>query len=105
MPFYTANLWRCVRWAEEGLLLLTEKFMDALACNEENVQKAVEATPLQAEKLIPVIGYDRAVQVARIAALTGKTVPTVIVKMKLMSEAAAAATFAPIDGASDSEEG
>ena len=45
----------------------------------------VEKTPLQAERLIPLLGYDRAVQVARIAALTEKPVWTVAVKMKIMS--------------------
>ena len=40
---------------------------------DEVSEKMVEQTPMQAERLISVLGYDRAVQVARIAALTEKT--------------------------------
>ena len=53
----------------------------------------MENTPLQAERLIPILGYDRAVQVARIAALTEKPVWTVVAKMKLLSVEQAKALF------------
>ena len=65
---------------------------------------AVEKTPLLAEKLIPLIGYERAVQVARIAALTEKPVHTVVVRMKLLSEDQAASLFFHTAGTDNNEE-
>ena len=58
------------------------------------------------EKLISLIGYERAVQVARIAALTEKPVHTVVLRMKLLNEEQVAKLFThvPVTNANINEE-
>ena len=86
VPLITAQLTWCGKWLTKSLQLLSQNFVGELTGNTEPGKRLIAATPLQAERLIPVLGYDRAVQVARIAALTEKPVRTVVSKMKLMTE-------------------
>ena len=92
-PFFTSQLLYCVQWVSDALNLLADFFVDPLSCNAEVGEKHVELTPLQAERLVPILGYDRSVQVARIAALTEKPVQVVVAKMKLMTEEMAKTVF------------
>ena len=84
--------------------VLSDSCLTGLRGNAEVGLAAVERTPLLAEKLIPLIGYERAVQVARIAALTEKPVHTVVVRMKLLSEDQAASLFFHTAGTDNNEE-
>ena len=84
--------------------VLSDSCLTGLRGNAEVGLAAVERTPLLAEKLIPLIGYERAVQVARIAALTEKPVHTVVVRMKLLSEEQAASLFFHTPGTVNNEE-
>ena len=100
-PFYSSQLLFCAEWATGALNLLADSFVETLVCNTEAGEKKIDHTPLQAERLIPVLGYDRAVQVARIAALTEKPVRTVVVKIKLMTEEDAERIFSQPDSANE----
>lgn len=92
-PFYTAQLLTGIAWLQESLQLLTTGYLEPLRYDPEAMEKSLALTSMQAQRLIPVLGYERAVQVARIAALTEKPVRTVVVKMKLLPEATAAQIF------------
>lgn len=85
-PFLTSQLLWCAKWLISAIQLLDQKFVSNLVGNDEAGRKALQETPLQAERLIPVLGYERAVQVARIAALTQRPVRMVVQKMKLMTQ-------------------
>ena len=84
-PMISSQLVWCSKWLTESLLLLEQKFVSELTGTVDRGEKNIEQSQLQAEKLIPVLGYERAVQVARIAALTEKPVRTVVHKMKLLT--------------------
>lgn len=86
LPVFSAQLIWCGQWLRLSLKLLSENFATGLTVDSEVGGDLVDGSPLQAEKLISVLGYDRAVQVARIAALTEKPVRTVVKKMKLLDE-------------------
>jgi len=83
-------------------MVLEKACLTDLSGNAEAGRQMLEETPLQAEKLIPLLGYDRAVQVARIAALTEKPVSTVVVRMKLLNKAQADALFTLPNSAEES---
>ena len=102
-PFYSSQLLLGIKLAVGALNLLSDSYISALNCNAEAGEKMIERTPLQAERLIPVLGYDRAVQVARIAALTEKPVRTVAVKIKLLTEEDAERIFSQPDAADEQE--
>ncbi len=93
LPLVATHLIDGAQLLTTALNLLGQNFLGELNVNEAVVDQLTDATPLQAEKLIPLFGYDRAVQVARIAALTEKPVRTVVVRMKLMTEQQAEILF------------
>jgi len=86
VPLFSSQLVWGTKWLTSAVQLLDEKFVDELTGEAKTGSKTIAETPLQAEKLVSVLGYDRAVQVARIAALTKKPVRTVVSKMKLLTE-------------------
>jgi aspartate ammonia-lyase len=93
LPLISTHLLDSARLLKSALGLLSQNFLTELSVNATISEQAIDETPLQAEKLIPLLGYDRAVQVARIAALTGKPVRMVVVRMKLLTEQQAEALF------------
>jgi len=85
-PFFSSQLVWSGKWLTNAIEILDKNFVAGLVGDEEKGIKQLQETPLQAERLIPTLGYDRAVQVARIAALTEKPVRMVVQKMKLMTQ-------------------
>ena len=94
LPMVSAQLLGSVQLFAMGLSLLGQEYLSQLNGNTIVSEQLLEATPLQAEKLIPLLGYERAVQVARIAALTEKPVRLVVERMKLLTEQQAETLFA-----------
>lgn len=94
LPLVATHLIDGAQLLTAALNLLGQNYLAELNVNEAVVAQMIDITPLQAEKLIPLLGYDRAVQVARIAAITEKPVRTVVIKMKLMTEQQAEVLFA-----------
>lgn len=84
-PLFTTEIFRAGRCLSAIIRLLSEQVLPELTGTPEAGRTKAAATPLQAERLIPLLGYERAVQVARIAALTEKPVRLVVEKMKLLS--------------------
>jgi aspartate ammonia-lyase len=96
-PLFTAEIVRAGRCLSAIVRLLSEQVLPGLTGTPEAGKTRMAATPLQAERLIPLLGYERAVQVARIAALTEKPVRLVVEKMKLLSAGQLAQCFEPAD--------
>ena len=105
-PLISTCLLNSVQQLSVAVKLLTDNCLVGLRGNSEAGLAAVVNTPLQAEKLISLIGYERAVQVARIAALTEKPVHTVVLRMKLLNEEQVAKLFThvPVTNANINEE-
>ena len=64
---------------------LSHEWLHQLHSDANLVQSRLRASPLKVEVLIPILGMDRAIQVAKMAALTGRSVSSVVEKMKLLS--------------------
>ena len=84
-PLFTVEILQSGQWLTASLQLLSQQLKSGLTGIAEPGRLRAAASPLQAERLIPILGYERAVQVARIAALTEKPVRLVVEKMKLLS--------------------
>ena len=82
---FTVEILQSGQWLTASLQLLSQQLKSGLTGIAEPGRLRAAASPLQAERLIPILGYERAVQVARIAALTEKPVRLVVEKMKLLS--------------------
>ena len=100
-PLFTAEIVRAGRCLSALLRLLSEQVLPGLTATPEGGKNRTTATPLQAERLIPLLGYERAVQVARIAALTEKPVRLVVEKMKLLSAEQLAQCFESAEAKAD----
>ena len=83
-PLFTAEILWSGQWLTASLQLLSQQLTSGLTGIAEPGRLRAAASPLQAERLISILGYERAVQVARIAALTEKPVRLVVEKMKLL---------------------
>jgi aspartate ammonia-lyase len=94
LPMVSAHLLGSAQLFAMALNLLGQEYLSQINGKAIVSEQLLEATPLQAEKLIPLLGYERAVQVARIAALTEKPVRLVVERMKLLTEQQAEALFA-----------
>ena len=92
-PLFTAEILWSGQWLTASLQLLVQQLASGLTGIAEPGRLRAAASPLQAERLIPILGYERAVQVARIAALTEKPVRMVVEKMKLLSAEQLAGIF------------
>lgn len=93
LPMVSAHLLGSTQLYSIALSLLGTEYLAGINGNTSVSERLVEATSLQAEKLIPLLGYERAVQVARIAALTEKPVRLVVERMKLLTEQQAETIF------------
>ena len=94
LPMVSTLLLGSAQLLTTALSLLGQDYLSEIHGNANVSARLLETTPLQAEKLIPILGYERAVQVARIAALTEKPVRMVVARMKLLTEEQAEILFA-----------
>lgn len=85
-PLFTVQLLHCAKWASQSICLQKDGIIAVLSGNAAWSEMKKAASPLQAEGLIALLGFEQSVQVARIAALTEKPVRLVVEKMKLLSE-------------------
>ena len=102
-PLFSTEIFRSSEWLTASLQLLSQQLRSGLTGIVEPGRVRAAASPLQAERLIPLLGYERAVQVARIAALTEKPVRLVVEKMKLLSAEQLDDFFATDDEAAESQ--
>ena len=102
-PLIAKGLIDSLQYCTVAVQLLTTQYLMELQGLAETGLALQENSLLQAEKLIPVIGYERAVQVARIAALTEKPVRTGVVRMKLLDEEQTSNVFSRIASTDHSE--
>jgi aspartate ammonia-lyase len=81
---------------------LADDWLKGMTFDSNAVQNRLRASPLKADVLIPLLGLERAVQVAKMSALTGRPVSSVVEKMKLLSPEQLRALF-PEDDSRDIE--
>lgn len=93
-PLVTAKLVESLQRLTAATKILATEGIASLQANPENCRKWIAQSSLQAEKLVPLLGFERAAQVAKIAVLTEKPIKTVVVKMKMMTEEQVGELFA-----------
>jgi len=65
----------------------TEKCVTGIVANRERCQELVELSMAMVTSLAPKIGYDRAAEIAKESAKTGKTVRELCLSKKILPEA------------------
>jgi fumarate hydratase class II len=74
MPVIARNLLESLRLLAAAATVLAEKCIDGLSANVETMRRYAESSPAVITALNPLIGYDRAAEIVKHAAASGRSV-------------------------------
>ncbi len=74
MPMMAQNVLRSIRLLANAVAAFTERCVEGIAANEDRCRELVEWSMAMVTKLVPVIGYEAAAEIAKEAVARGKTV-------------------------------
>lgn len=86
MPLIASNLLESIAILSTGAEHFTEKCVNGIEANVEVCKDSVEKSLAMCTSLTPVIGYDKAAEIAKTAYETGKTVRQVVKELNLLSD-------------------
>jgi fumarate hydratase class II len=87
MPVMAYGLLESIRLLANSAEAFTEKCVIGIVANRARCQELVELSMAMVTSLAPKIGYDRAAEIAKESAKTGKTVRELCLTKKLLPEA------------------
>ncbi|HEY4283380.1 MAG TPA: class II fumarate hydratase [Chthoniobacterales bacterium] len=87
MPVMAYDLLESIRLLANSAEAFTEKCVTGIIANKERCRELVELSMAMVTSLAPKIGYDRAAEIAKESARTGKTVRQLCVEKKILPEA------------------
>ncbi len=73
-PLIIVNLLDAINILSNGLVSFTENCMKGMAPNTQNITRQLERSLMIVTKLTPLIGYDEASKIAKVAQETGRTI-------------------------------
>lgn len=86
MPIMAHHLLEAIRLTANVCHVFVEKCIDGLQANRKRCEDLIEQSLMMCTSLAPIIGYDKAADLAKEAHQTGKTVRQLCVEKKLLSE-------------------
>jgi fumarate hydratase class II len=86
MPVMTHNILESIRLLGNVADAFTEKCVVGIEANEERCRELVELSMAMVTSLAPKIGYDRAAEIAKESARTGRTVRELCQEKKILPE-------------------
>ena len=86
MPVMAHNILESIRLLGNVVDAFTEKCVVGIEANEERCRELVELSMAMVTSLAPKIGYDRAAEIAKESARTGKTVREICREKKVLQE-------------------
>jgi len=86
MPVLAHNILESIRLLANAATVFSERCVAGIAANVERCNELVEYSMAMVTSLAPIIGYDRAAEIAKESAKTGKTVRQICMEWKIMSE-------------------
>ncbi|MDQ6940494.1 MAG: class II fumarate hydratase [Verrucomicrobiota bacterium] len=96
MPVMAHNLLESIRLLGNVSEILAEKCVRGITANVERCKELVELSMAMVTSLAPKIGYDRAAEIAKESAKTGKTVREICREKKVLPEAELNAALDPV---------
>jgi fumarate hydratase class II len=96
MPVMGHNLLEAIRLLGNSADNLAEKCVSGIVANRERCQELIELSMAMVTSLAPKIGYDRAAEIAKESARTGKTVRQIALEKKVLPEAELNAALDPV---------
>jgi len=80
-PVMIANILDAIHILSNGIQSFVENCLEGIEVNEETIKRQLDASLMIVTRLSPVIGYDKAGDVAARALATGKTVKETVIEM------------------------
>ncbi len=96
MPVMAHDLLESIRLLANATDSLAEKCVDGIAANRERCAELVEQSMAMVTSLAPRIGYDRAAEIAKESAKTGKTVRELCLERKVLPDSELKQVLDPI---------
>ncbi|PYK78202.1 MAG: aspartate ammonia-lyase [Verrucomicrobia bacterium] len=96
MPVMAHNILESIRLLGNAADAFTEKCVVGIEANEERCRELVELSMAMVTSLAPKIGYDRAAEIAKESARTGKTVREICREKKVLGENELEGTLDPV---------
>ncbi len=97
MPVLAHNILESVRLLANAANVFREKCVEGIAANEARCNELVEYSMAMVTSLAPIIGYDRAAEIAKESAKTGKTVRQICIEKQVLPEAELTAALDPVE--------
>src|SRR5881398_1305683 len=86
MPIMAHDLLESIRLLANAVDIFSEKCVRGIVANEERCRELVELSMAMVTSLAPKIGYDRAAEIAKESAKTGRTVREIAREKKVLPE-------------------
>ncbi|HEY2712249.1 MAG TPA: class II fumarate hydratase [Chthoniobacterales bacterium] len=96
MPVMAHNLLCSIRLLGNVIEILADKCVSGIVANKERCQELIDLSMAMVTSLAPKIGYDRAAEIAKESAHTGKTVRELALEKKVLPEAELKAALDPV---------
>ncbi|MBC7785654.1 MAG: class II fumarate hydratase, partial [Burkholderiales bacterium] len=96
MPVMAHNLLESIRLLGNASEILAEKCVRGITANEARCRELVELSMAMVTSLAPRIGYDRAAEIAKESATTGRTVREICREKNVLPEAELTAALDPL---------
>ena len=97
MPVMAHHFLENVRILANAVRVFTEKCVRGIEANEARCNELVEYSMAMVTSLAPIIGYDRAAEIAKQSAKTGKTVRQLCEEQHVLPEAELRAALDPVE--------
>jgi fumarate hydratase, class II len=96
MPVMAHNILESIRLLTNVIGIFRDKCVVGIAANQARCGELVEFSMAMVTSLAPIIGYDRAAEIAKESAKTGKTVRAICTEWNILPEAELALALDPV---------
>ena len=86
MPMIASNILESIEILSNGVNMFNQKLLKDLKANKEVCSGYIEGSLAMCTSLVPVIGYDKAAQIAYKAFNQNKTVREIVLKEKILKK-------------------
>jgi fumarate hydratase class II len=97
MPMMVHNILESIRLLANVVRVLQDKCVDGITANRERCNELVEYSMAMVTSLAPIIGYDRAAEIAKESVKTGKTVREICREKQVLPEADLTRALDPVE--------
>jgi fumarate hydratase class II len=96
MPVMAHDLLESIRLLANACEIFADKCVVGIQANKERCAELIELSMSMVTSLAPIIGYDRAAEIAKESVKTGKTVRELCREKKILPEAELARALDPV---------